>query len=293
MTRVAANGIEIEYETFGEPGEPAVVLICGWAAQLLFWNEGFCQKLADRGFFVIRFDSRDVGLSSSLDDLGVPNVRAVRRGEEKPPYSLEDMTDDTVGLLDALGIRAAHVVGISIGGYIAQLIAINHPQRVRSLVSIGSAVDSPEEIYGRLQEPAPSPPQQLVDDPVESRVDEIAEMSSPLYFDRDRIRQEVTRARARSVNPDGAERQAAAVHAMSSRFEALSKADVPVLVLHGALDVALPVEHGKRTAQAVPGSTLIIYPDMNHDLPPQLWDRFVDDITAHANRADRERAARG
>lgn len=293
MTRIAANGIEIEYETFGDPHHPVILLISGWGAQLLFWDEEFCARLAARGFHVIRFDSRDAGLSTSFDELGVPDVRAVRDRRVKPPYTLDDMADDAVGLLDGLGIDAAHVLGISIGGYIAQLIAINHSGRVRSLISMASAVDAPETVYapsGSDQAPSDPPPESS--DAVERRVDEIAGMSSPAYFDRARIRAQVVRARARSVNPDGAERQAAAVHASSSRFDALGGVTAPVLVLHGALDVALPVENANRTAEAAPGARLVVYPDMNHDLPPQLWDRVIDDVAAHANAADLNRVVR-
>jgi len=287
MTQAQANGIQIEFETFGEATNPAIVLISGWGAQLLFWSEGFCERLADRGLFVIRFDNRDVGLSSHLDHLGVPNVGAVRAGTEHPPYTLDDMAQDTVGLLDALAIERAHILGISIGGYIAQLVAINHPDRVLSLISMASAVDGPEVVYApRDEADLPQVPGLDSHDPVVRRVAEIEDMSSPAYFDRARVQAEVERARARSIAPDGAERQAAAVHAMASRVEALAKVKAPILVLHGALDVALPVENGTRTAAAAPGSTLVVYEDLNHDLPPPLWDRIVDDIVEHTEKSN-------
>lgn len=291
MSRLAANGIEIEYECFGDSSNSPIVLICGWGAQLLFWSEGFCQRLADRGFFVVRFDSRDVGLSTKLDHLGRPDVGAVRAGRADPPYTLDEMAADTVGLLDGLGIDAAHVLGISIGGFIAQLMAINYPDRVRSVISMASAVDGPEVLYVPRDDALQPSPTPVSDDPVDIRLAEIEDMSSPAYFDRERVRTEIERARERSTSPDGVERQAAAVHASQGRFESLGTVTVPVLVLHGALDPAFGVQHAERTAAAASNSTLIVYPDLAHDLPPQMWDRIVDDIAKHAQGVDRESSA--
>lgn len=286
MARAAANGIQIEYETFGDADAPGFVLISGWGAQMLFWNEGFCQELAARGFLVIRFDNRDTGLSTKLDELGVPDVPAVRAGTQNPAYTLDDMAADTVGLLDALGVLAAHVAGVSIGGYIAQLMAVNHPDRVLSLVSMMSGLSGddlvePVDWGGPAHDAAPTDEEGRI----EHRVHEIEAMATPRYFDRDRVRREVARAMARSVCPDGAERQASAVHAAASRAAALAALPMPVMVLHGALDRALPVENAHRTAAAAPGCELVIIPDLAHDLPPQLWTRIIDHLVDNAHRA--------
>ncbi|CAN5497179.1 alpha/beta hydrolase [soil metagenome] len=287
MAHVASNGIRIEYERFGDPDAPPFVLISGWAAQMLFWNEGFCRELAGRGFLVIRFDNRDTGLSTKRDDLGVPDVRAVRAGRQRPAYTLDDMAVDVVGLLDALDLSAAHVAGVSIGGYIAQVMALNHPDRVLSLASMMSGL-SGDDLVEPTDWDGPGHDAMPTDEDarIEHRVDEIAAMASPQYFDRDRVRREVVRAMARSRCPDGAERQASAVWAATSRATTLARLAMPVMVLHGALDKALPVENAYRTAAAAPGSKLVVIPDLNHDLPPQLWVQIVDHLVTNAQRAD-------
>jgi pimeloyl-ACP methyl ester carboxylesterase len=236
-------------------------------------------------------DNRDVGLSTSFDAAGVPDVPAVRDGREQAPYLLEDMAQDTIDVLDDLGAKAGHVVGISLGGYIAQVLAIEHPERVLSIVSMASGVGGPDNIYG-----APNggwhdnddvPEDTSFEASVERRLDEIQWMSTPQYFDRDVIRQRVIRSMRRARNPDGAERQAAAVHAGASRAEALRESRVPALILHGALDPHLPVENAHRTAAAIPGSRLVVIPDLAHDLPDQKWDEVIDLIVEHAREAER------
>lgn len=285
MPRAAVNDIELEYETFGAPADPTVLLITGWGAQLLFWDEAFCAQLADRGFHVIRFDNRDVGLSTKLTEFGVPDVGAVRAGSEAPPYTLDDMAADGVGLLDALGIDAAHVVGISMGGEIGQVMGLNHPDRVISLVSMMSSIGGQDTIHPpsqRVDRSAPPPADET--GLIERRLAEIRAMSSPRYFDEERTREAIRRAMSRARSPDGTERQAAAIHAGPSRAETIGQLSIPLLVIHGKLD--LPLENAHRVAAAVPGSRLEIIPDLKHDLPPQLWGTIIDLVTEHARAAE-------
>lgn len=290
MPRTHANGVEIEYETFGDPGDVPLLLISGGAAQMTFWQEPFCERLAGHGFCVVRLDNRDVGLSTSFDGAGVPNVPAVREGREKAPYLLEDMARDTVDVLDDLGAKAAHVVGISLGGYIAQVMAIEHPERTLSIVSMASGVGGPDNIYGApdggWHDDDEPPAEMTFEETVERRLDEIEWMSTPQYFDRDVIRPRVIRSMRRARNPAGAERQAAAVHAGGSRAAALHETRVPALILHGALDPHLPVENAHRTAAAIPGSRLVIIPDLAHDLPDEKWPEVIDLIVEHARQAE-------
>ncbi len=290
MPRTNVNGVEIEYETFGDPQHVPIVLISGGGAQMTFWQEEFCERLASHGFCVVRLDNRDVGRSTSFEAAGVPDVPAVREGRERAPYLLADMAQDTVDVLDALGARAGHIVGISLGGYIAQVMAIDHPDRTLSIVSIASGVGGPDNIYGApdggWHADDDSQAELSFEEAVESRLDEIQWMSTPQYFDRDVIRPRVIRSMRRAGDPDGAERQAAAVHASGSRAEALRGSRVPALILHGALDPHLPVENARRTASAIPGSRLVIMPDLAHDLPDQKWDEVIDLIVEHAREAE-------
>lgn len=292
MPRASVRGVDIEYETFGDPSAPSVILISGGGAQLTFWQVEFCEQLAARGFQVIRFDNRDVGLSTSFDELGIPNVPAVRDGLEPTPYTLEDMADDAIGVLDAVGAEAAHVVGISLGGYIAQVLAIRHPDRVLSFVSMASGVGGPDNVYGNYEyavlgmsaDEAPNEPD--LDTRIEQRLDEIQWMSTPQWFDRDAVRGHVRRAMERAQNPAGVERQAAAVHAGASRAAALRDVKVPALILHGELDPHLPVENAHRTKAAMPDAELVIMPDVAHDFPRQIWERVIDHVARLAERAE-------
>lgn len=289
MPRTHARGVEIEYETFGDPERVPVVLISGGGAQMTFWQEPFCQRLADHGFYVVRLDNRDAGLSTSFEAAGVPDVPAVREGREQAPYLLDDMARDMVDVLDDIGAKAGHVVGISLGGYIAQVMALHYPDRVLSIVSMASGVGGPDNVYGSPDGGWHEDDAQIemgFEESVERRLDEIEWMSTPQYFDRDIIRQRVIRSMRRARNPDGAERQAAAVHAGGSRATALRETRVPALILHGALDPHLPVENAHRTAAAIPGSRLVIIPDLAHDLPDQKWDEVIDLIAEHARRAE-------
>ena len=279
MPRVRANGIDIEYESFGRDGDPLILLIMGFAAQLIHWPESLCQGLARRGFRVVRFDNRDIGKSSRLASLGAPNLpvlmQAAASGRQpEAPYSLSDMAEDAVGLLDALGARQAHIAGASMGGMIAQLVAIHHPERTKSLVSIMSTTGRPF--------PAPNPDalKVLFTPPKSTRRDDLIETSirvqhalaSPGYpKSESEIRafaeQVVDRA---PYDPAGLARQSAALIAARPRNALLKRVRCPALVLHGADDPVLPVAGAIDTAESVPGAELIIVPGMGHDFPEPL-----------------------
>ncbi|MCP9487469.1 MAG: alpha/beta fold hydrolase [Gaiellaceae bacterium MAG52_C11] len=280
MASASANGIQLEWESVGDPADPAFLLISGSGAQLLFWQEAFCEELAARGFYVVRFDNRDVGLSTRFDELEPPPIPAVRAGELAPPYTLDDMADDTVGLLDALGIPAAHLFGISMGGYIAQLVAIRRPERALSLISMGSGPGGSDNVFG----PRPPDADPSVD-PLEARVAEIRSMSSGRYFDEERVRSAVARAMERARSPFGAMRQAAAIHAAPSRLAALAELQVPSLLIHGDLDPVLLLESAHRTIAAAPATKLLLLEGIGHELPPEIWPLVLDAITEHAATA--------
>ena len=288
VPRVKANGLEFEYDTFGEPGAPPLLLVMGLGAQMIAWDEAFCELLAAQGFHVTRFDNRDVGLSSKLEHLGVPDLQAVLGGAE-PPYRLEDMADDVAGIMDGLDLDAAHVVGASLGGFVAQVVAIRHPARVLSLTSIMSApggmrdnAPSTPEAAEALLKPAPTDREGLIAHGVwvSSRI------SGPDHFDPEEARRQRTRAVDRSVYPEGRARQLAAVAAAPSRVAALGQLDVPALVVHGEVDPLLPVENGRRTAEAIPGARLLLLPTMGHDLPRPCWPQIAAAIAETARRAD-------
>jgi pimeloyl-ACP methyl ester carboxylesterase len=289
VPRLKANGLELEYDTFGEPDGAPLLLIMGLGAQLISWEEPFCELLASRGFRVIRFDNRDVGLSTKLDHLGVPDLLEVLAGSHPPAYRLEDLADDAGGVLDALGIAAAHVVGASMGGFVAQLLAIRRPASVLSLTSIMSApagladnVPATAEAAEVVTKPPPADREGLIEHGVWiSRL-----LSGPEHFDLEESRRKRVRAIDRSVSVAGTARQMAAIAASSSRLEQLRALDVPALVVHGEADPLVPVENGRRTAEAIPGARLLLLPTMGHDLPKACWPEIVDAITETARRAD-------
>jgi pimeloyl-ACP methyl ester carboxylesterase len=293
MPRAHANGIEIEYESFGDPGAPVVLLIMGLGAQMILWDEAFCAALVGRGFRVVRFDNRDVGLSTKLDAKGKPSVlaamEAVRAGKPvDAPYLLADMADDATALLDALGIERAHVVGASMGGMIAQTVAIRHPARILSLTSIMSTTGDPD-----LPEPTPeamlallTPSPRERDAYIEHAVAAVRVLGSPGFpFDEEAVRMRSARSYDRSFHPAGFARQMVAVWASGSRTEALSSVRIPALIIHGDADPLIPLAAGRATAAAIAGAELLVIEGMGHDLPRPVWGRIVDAITRHA--ADR------
>jgi pimeloyl-ACP methyl ester carboxylesterase len=289
-SKVRVNGIEIVYDSFGETSASPLLLIMGLSEQMIAWDEDFCKQLASLGYWVIRFDNRDVGLSTMLDEAGVPNIlalmQALAEGEAvQVPYKLRDMADDAVGLLDALDIEAAHVVGISMGGMIAQEIAIHHPDRVRTLTSMLSSTGHPD-----LPSPKPEAQMLLVTTPPSDREGYLEHalktwqvLSGPGFpIDEDRIKERAGRSFDRGLSPKGTARQLAAILASGSRREALHSVRIPTLVVHGDADPLVPVECGKDTANAIPGAELVIIEGMGHDLPVAVAPKIVQAIAHHA-----------
>jgi len=285
-----ANGIELCYDTFGDPQAPPLVLIMGLAAQMIAWDDEFCAALAGRGYRVIRFDNRDIGLSTRFDGAGLPDVAAAFMAamQGRPvtaPYLLSDMAADVVGLMDALSIGSAHVVGASMGGAIAQTLAIEHPQRLRSLTSImatSGAADLPPprpEALAVLFKPTPLEQAAYF----ESYVQTWKVLRGPGFpLDEARDLDRAGQNFARGLNPAGVARQLMAILASGSRREALRSVSVPTLVIHGKADPLVPVECGIDTARAVPGAELLLIEGMGHALPIPAWPQIIEAIARHA-----------
>lgn len=288
MAKVRANGIEIEYEAFGDPKAAPLLLVMGLGAQMLSWDEDFCTRLAARGFYVIRYDNRDSGLSTKMDSAGEADILGAFGGNPRPAYTLEDLADDAVGLLDALEIKAAHIVGASMGGFVSQLIAINHPGRVLTLTSIMSGPGGRDAVP-----PEPEGAAILVKLPPDTREGQIEHglwirkvLHGPAdAFDEAAETRRVVRAHDRSYYPAGTGRQLVAILASYSRVEKLGHVKVPTLVIHGTGDVLVPVENGRRVAAAVPGARLIEFEGMGHNLPERVWDEVFDAIEELAREA--------
>jgi pimeloyl-ACP methyl ester carboxylesterase len=284
-----ANGIELAYQEMGDvDGEP-LLLVMGLATQMIAWDETFCGMLAERGFRVIRFDNRDIGRSTKLTAAGVPrrvDMMVGRRGSA--PYLLRDMAADTIGLMDHLGIDSANLAGASMGGMIAQTAAIEHPERVRSLVSIMSNTGSrwtgmPSRkamavLLGR--------PPRGRDSAIERAVRTFRVIGSPGYpFEEERVRQIAGRSYDRGHSAAGVLRQLHAITASGDRTQALRSLRVPTTVIHGNRDPLIRPAGGRATARAIPGARLKMVDGMGHDLPRQLWPDFVEEIAANAARA--------
>jgi pimeloyl-ACP methyl ester carboxylesterase len=276
MPRARNGEVEIAYETFGDGLPETVVLINGLGSQMTRWPVGFCEQLAAKGYRVIRLDNRDVGLSSWLDGKS---------------YSIQDMARDVIAVLDAAGVRKAHVAGVSMGGMITQSVAIEHPERVLSITSIMSAtgapgtMDSTPEAAAVLTVPPPDPKADFEAYVVQG-VKNAEVIGSPGYpWPEGALRQRVIDEYERGYNPAGVGRQMAAIRADGDRTARLGKLDMPAVVLHGADDPLLMAKGGRQTAEAIPGAELRIVPGMGHDLPPGLYDIFIEAITAAAARA--------
>lgn len=292
--QVQVNDLTIAYESFGSEEDEVILLIPGLGAQLTMWPVELCEELAERGYRVIRFDNRDNGLSTHLDSLGRPDWQAIGEaagtGASLPlPYSLKDMADDAVGLLDALNIEKAHIAGASMGGGIAQLVAIHYPDRVLSLTSLLSDTGNPD-MPGPSEEAMALPPAP----PAGSDMEEIIKrelavrkiIGSPGFStDEEQLRERVRSDVERSYNPMGVERQAAAVMFAGDRREELRNLDIPAVVLHGDADILVPVENGKDTVENIPGAELRIIEGLGHDLPTEIINEFADAIVAAASRA--------
>jgi len=293
MPSLNANGIRIAYDTAGDPKAPPLLLINGLGLQLVSWPDAFVEGLVELGFYVIRFDNRDCGLSTKFEHAGAPNLalawlKSLLRLPLRAPYDLEDMADDAVGVLSALGVARAHVVGLSMGAMIAQVLAAKFPSRIISLTSIMSS-------SGRRGLPGPTPAVRrlfLRRPPVRDDLNTATEhgvrvlqaLSSPAYPTPEKVlRQRVVRAFRRNLCPGGVLRQALAVAASGDRTPQLQTIAAPTLVIHGAADPLVPLACGIATADAIPGARLEVIEGMGHDLPSQLLERLTALIDAHAH----------
>ncbi|MFM7526518.1 MAG: alpha/beta fold hydrolase [Actinomycetota bacterium] len=290
MPRAVANKwetlpIEIEYDTFGDKNNPALILVMGFGAQMVAWDTKFAQMLADRGHFVVRFDNRDVGLSTKLDGVKVDaNAVVAAALLEQPlppvPYNLSDMARDIVGLMDHLNIAKAHIMGASMGGMIAQVFAIEHPQRTASLVSVMSMPGEPETMQSE-----PEAMTALMSIPPSDRTGFIEHSLVYQAFQSKKYRNDaLSRANAardfdRSFYPQGSPRQMAAIYASGRRTEALAALKTRTLVVHGNDDTLIPPSAGQRTADIIPGAEIVFVDDMGHDIPEPLWPKLVDTLT--------------
>jgi pimeloyl-ACP methyl ester carboxylesterase len=269
MPTTANGDVVLYYETFGSEDAPVQLLVNGLGSQCINFKVEFCEKFVDRGFRVVRFDNRDVGLSSHLD--------------EGAKYTVEDMAGDGLAVLDAVGAASAHIAGWSMGGMIVQAMALRNPDRVLSLTSVMSA---PGALTGERDADVvaafTAPPATTREEAAERQLAGLRAWGSPECFDVERITADAYAAFDRCWDPGGRQRQAIAIASSPSREEALRSLTVPTLVLHGDADRLIPPEFGRRTAAAIPGASLEIVPGMGHDNPPQYWDRVVELISAHA-----------
>jgi pimeloyl-ACP methyl ester carboxylesterase len=291
-----ANGIEIAYQEIGDPDGEPLLLIMGLAMQMLGWDEEFCAMLAERGFRVIRFDNRDVGHSTMIDSAGVPQRGDVFFGRRATAaYLLSDMAADTAGLMDHLEIETAHIVSVSMGGMIGQTLAIEHPERVRSLVSMMSTTGSRRvgppsyKAFGVMVARYPRGREAFV----ERAQRMFGVIGSPGFpMDKQRVGEIAGAMYDRSHNPAGIFRQMHAVTASGNRTRALRRLRLPVTVIHGTSDPLIRPSGGRATARAIPGARLRLIEGMGHDLPRELWPIFVEEIAATAARADQGAATK-
>jgi pimeloyl-ACP methyl ester carboxylesterase len=286
---VGPSGIEIAYESFGDAAAPPVLLIMGLGSQMLSWPEGFIAGFISGGLRPIRFDNRDAGLSTHFPDAPQPDFPAALAGDtSSASYNLSDMAADTVGLLDALGIGSAHLVGASMGGFIAQTVAIEHSERVRSLTSMMSttgdpSVGQPDPDTARLFAGQATTREEVMDRAVVAT----SIVGSPAYpVDEVEVRERAGLAYDRSFDPTGLVRQAIAVLASGDRTDQLRSLKVPTLVIHGAADKMIAVSGGIATSDAIPGAELVIIEGMGHNLPPALWPRITSLIADHIHRVE-------
>jgi len=294
MPGVTANGISIHYEDHGDPAHPAMLLIMGFGAQLTLWPIELVEALVARGFRVIRYDNRDIGLSHKFDGVRAPGlIKLTLLGKlgikPRVPYTLADMADDGAGLLDALGIQSAHIVGASMGGMIAQHFAARHPRRTLSLTSIFSTTGNPKLPPARREAIAV-----LIKRPQSTEEGLLVEhgmllartIGSPGYpAEEVRLRANVTANVRRSFYPEGPTRHLSAIVADGDRRKMLRGIAAPTLVLHGEDDPLVPVEGGRDTAASIPGARLKTIPGWGHDLPLELVDEVADEIAVHARSA--------
>jgi pimeloyl-ACP methyl ester carboxylesterase len=291
--KARANGIDIAYEVMGDAAAPPMLLIMGLGGQMVLWEDDFCRMLVERGHRIIRFDNRDVGKSTHFREAGLPDMAALMTAAftgqpVSAPYTLSDMARDCAGLLDALAIERADIVGASMGGMIAQTLAIEHPRRVRTLTSIMSSTGNPAlpppnpEAIAFLLSPIPADRAGAI----EHGVNMFRTIGSPSFpFEEARIRRLAGLQYERGIDPAGVLRQLAAIVASGNRTEKLGSVTAPTLVIHGKADPLVPFEAGAETAAAIPGARLEGVEGMGHDLPMSLWPRLVDWISSHASAA--------
>jgi pimeloyl-ACP methyl ester carboxylesterase len=284
-----ANGIELAYQEMGDADGEPLLLVMGLGTQMIAWDEGLCGQLAERGFRVVRFDNRDIGHSSRIESAGVPRRVDMMLGRRaSAPYLLRDMAADTVGLMDHLGFDSAHVVGASMGGMVAQTAAIEHPERVRSLVSIMANTGSrwtgmPSR---RAMAVLLAPPPHSREEAVARTLRTFRVIGSPGYpFDQDRLRDIAGRSYDRGHSSAGVLRQLHAITASGDRTQALHAVRAPTTVIHGNRDPLVRPAGGRATARAIPGARLRIIDGMGHDLPRRLWPVFAEEIATNAARA--------
>jgi pimeloyl-ACP methyl ester carboxylesterase len=283
--------VELYFDTFGDRADPALLLINGLGSQCINYADDWCGRFAAEGFFVVRFDNRDVGLSTKFSDyrsdLGAV-LDAVAAGENpQPPYTVGDMAGDAIAVLDELGIDRAHVMGVSMGGMIVQQLAIDHPDRLLSLTSVMSTTGDPD--VGQMSSEAqafffqPAPHDRA--DVIRRYIEGIRIYGSPAHVDEARLARMAGDAFDRNFCPEGRGRQIIAIMAGPSRTPALGSVRVPALVLHGDQDKLVDISGGRRTAEAIPGARFEVMEGMGHDYPPAYWDRWVALVTGHARAA--------
>ncbi len=289
MPAAASGDLTIYYETEGDPAGLPLLLVVGLGAQLTWWPAGFRSALADRGFFVICYDNRDAGKSTWLDEAGPADLLKVLAGTARPPYLLSDLAADGVAVLDALGLPSAHVLGVSMGGMIAQGLAIGHPDRVRSLSSIMSTTGDPSvgqprpDITEMLL--SPRPPDKAA--AVEQSVVMARAISSPAFgFDEQQTRMRMSADYDRGNHPDGAGLQIAAILMSGDRTAALRGLSMPALVIHGDADPMINISGGRATADAIPGARLWVIPGLGHDIPAELFGELADAVAVLAKQAE-------
>ena len=287
------RGVTLCYETFGDPADAPILLIMGLATQMIAWHEDFCGQLAERGFYVVRFDNRDIGRSTHFDFRPPTIGQMMRRRVGTDQYSLSDMAADSAGLLRELGISPAHVVGASMGGMIGQVLAAEHPDRVRSLTSLMSTTGSrwhgqpALSVYRYLLRPPP-----LDRDGYIERSAAVFGLVGSTGFDRDEqyIRERAAQAYDRGYDVRAGGRQLGAIIASGDRTKMLGTVKAPTLVIHGSVDRMIRPSGGRATAKAVPGARLMEIEGMGHDLPRGVWPMILDAVSEHARAADGARA---
>ncbi len=290
IATATVGDMELAYETFGDPGGTPLLLVSGLGSQMISYADELCAGLAERGMFVIRFDNRDVGLSTHLHAAGLPRLGDVRRGDRSSVhYELADMAADTAGLIEALGLDSVHLVGVSMGGMIAQRVAFTYPERVRSLTSIMSTTG--DRSVGGASEAAQAvlyaPAAADRDGAVLRQLETSRVIGSPGFtLDEDAVRARAALAYDRAHDPAGVARQMAAIVTSPDRTADLGRVAVPTLVIHGSDDALVNVSGGRATAAAVPGAEFVEVPGMGHDLPRGLWPEFIDRISGLVARVE-------